>query len=220
MKKVFIGMFLILALIVGCAKAPVSEGEIKTETLPYGENDSYERTIESEENISVNETQEEIIVEETKMAENLILLETTMGNMKIKLYEDKAPMTSKNFKDLVQKGFYDGTIFHRVIKNFMIQGGDPTGTGMGGPGYEIKDEFGPGLKHDRKGILSMANAGPNTGGSQFFITLVPTPWLDGKHAIFGEVVEGIDVLEKIGNTPTKPGDRPVTEVKIIKASVV
>lgn len=220
MKKVFIGMFLILALIVGCAKAPVSEGEIKTENLLYEENDSYEQTIESEENISVNETQEEIIVEETKMAENLILLETTMGNMKIKLYEDKAPMTSKNFKDLVQKGFYDGTIFHRVIKNFMIQGGDPTGTGMGGPGYEIKDEFGQGLKHDRKGILSMANAGPNTGGSQFFITLVPTPWLDGKHAIFGEVVEGIDVLEKIGNTPTKPGDRPITEVKIIKASVV
>lgn len=220
MKKVFIGMFLILALIVGCAKAPVSEGEIKTENLLYEENDSYEQTIESEENISVNETQEEIIVEETKMAENLILLETTMGNMKIKLYEDKAPMTSKNFKDLVQKGFYDGTIFHRVIKNFMIQGGDPTGTGMGGPGYEIKDEFGQSLKHDRKGILSMANAGPNTGGSQFFITLVPTPWLDGKHAIFGEVVEGIDVLEKIGNTPTKPGDRPITEVKIIKASVV
>jgi cyclophilin family peptidyl-prolyl cis-trans isomerase len=219
MKKALFGLFLILALVVGCAKAPISESEIKTESLPYGENNSYEQTIEIEENISMNETQE-IIVEETKMAENLILLETTMGNMKIKLYEDKAPMTSKNFKDLVQKGFYDGTIFHRVIKNFMIQGGDPTGTGMGGPGYEIKDEFGAGLKHDRKGILSMANAGPNTGGSQFFITLVPTPWLDGKHAIFGEVVEGIDVLEKIGSTPTGSGDKPKTEVKIIKASVI
>lgn len=219
MKKVLIGLFLILALVVGCAKAPVSEGE-KIENLLYEENNSYEQNVEIEESISVNETQEEIIVEETKMAENLILLETTMGNMKIKLYDDKAPMTAKNFRDLVQKGFYDGTIFHRVIKNFMIQGGDPEGTGMGGPGYEIKDEFGPGLKHDRKGILSMANAGPNTGGSQFFITLVPTPWLDGRHAIFGELVEGVDVLEKIGNTPTGPGDRPKTEVKIIKASIV
>lgn len=218
MKKVLFSLFLIFALLVGCAKAPVSEGKIKTDNLLYEESDSYEQIVE--ENVSVNESQEEIIVEETKMAENLILLETSMGNMKIKLYEDKAPLTSKNFKDLVQKGFYDGTIFHRVIKNFMIQGGDPEGTGMGGPGYEIKDEFGPGLKHNRKGILSMANAGPNTGGSQFFITLVPTPWLDGKHAIFGEVVEGIDILDKIGNTPTKPGDRPVTEVKIIKASVI
>lgn len=218
MKKVLFSLFLIFALLVGCAKAPVSEGKIKTDNLLYEESDSYEQIVE--ENVSVNESQEEIIVEETKMAENLILLETSMGNMKIKLYEDKAPLTSKNFKDLVQKGFYDGTIFHRVIKNFMIQGGDPEGTGMGGPGYEIKDEFGPGLKHNRKGILSMANAGPNTGGSQFFITLVPTPWLDGKHAIFGEVVEGIDILDKIGNTPTKPGDRPVTEIKIIKAKIV
>jgi len=218
MKKVLFSLFLIFALLVGCAKAPVSGSEIKTDNLLYEESDSYEQIVE--ENVSVNESQEEIIVEETKMAENLILLETSMGNMKIKLYEDKAPLTSKNFKDLVQKGFYDGTIFHRVIKNFMIQGGDPEGTGMGGPGYEIKDEFGPGLKHNRKGILSMANAGPNTGGSQFFITLVPTPWLDGKHAIFGEVVEGVDVLDKIGSTPTKPGDRPVTEVKIIKASVI
>lgn len=219
MKKLCFALFLIFALLVGCAKAPVSESEIKTENL-YEETDSYEQIVE--ENVSVNETQEEIVVEETDMPtkQNLVLLETTMGNMKIKLYDDKAPMTAKNFRDLVQKGFYDGTVFHRVIKNFMIQGGDPEGTGMGGPGYEIKDEFGPGLKHDRKGILSMANAGPNTGGSQFFITLVPTPWLDGKHAIFGEVVEGVDVLEKIGNTPTSAGDRPKTEVKIIKASIV
>ncbi len=220
MKKLCFALFLIFALLVGCAKTPVSESEIKTENLLYEEADSYEQIVEG--NSSVNETQEEIVVEETDMPtkQNLVLLETTMGNMKIKLYDDKAPMTAKNFRDLVQKGFYDGTIFHRVIKNFMIQGGDPEGTGMGGPGYEIKDEFGPGLKHDRKGILSMANAGPNTGGSQFFITLVPTPWLDGRHAIFGELVEGVDVLEKIGNTPTGPGDRPKTEVKIIKASIV
>jgi len=210
MKKLLFSLFFILALFVGCAKAPVTESKINVET--YGENESVVSTQET------NESVEE--VEETSMAGNFVLLETTMGNMKLRLYEDKAPLTSKNFKDLVQKGFYDGTIFHRVIKNFMIQGGDPTGTGTGGPGYEIKDEFGPGLKHNKKGILSMANAGPNTGGSQFFITLVPTPWLDGKHAIFGEVVEGIDVLEKIGNTPTRPGDRPVTEVKIVKASII
>lgn len=157
--------------------------------------------------------------EETDM-NTMIKLETTMGTMTIKLYDDKAPKTTENFKKLVTQGFYDGTIFHRVIKDFMIQGGDPTGTGRGGPGYTIKDEFAPGLKHDKKGLLSMANAGPNTGGSQFFITLVPTPWLDGRHAIFGEVTEGIDVLEKIGTTPTGPGDRPKTEVKIVKASVV
>lgn len=147
-----------------------------------------------------------------------VALETTMGTMVLELYDDKVPNTTANFKKLVQQGFYDGTIFHRVIKNFMIQGGDPTGTGRGGPGYMIKDEF-AGLKHDKKGILSMANAGLNTGGSQFFITLVPTPWLDSKHAIFGEIAEGMDVLDKIGSTPTV-GDRPKTEVKIVKARVV
>jgi cyclophilin family peptidyl-prolyl cis-trans isomerase len=150
----------------------------------------------------------------------VVELETTMGVMKVKLYDDKAPKTAKNFRDLVEKGYYDGTIFHRVIKDFMIQGGDPTGTGTGGPGYKIPDEFAPGLKHDKKGILSMANAGPNTGGSQFFITLVPTPWLDGRHAIFGELIEGMDVLDKIGSTPVGPGDRPKTEVKIVKARIV
>jgi cyclophilin family peptidyl-prolyl cis-trans isomerase len=157
---------------------------------------------------------------EEKNMNTIVELQTTMGTMKIRLFDDKAPKTVQNFKDLVNKGFYDGTIFHRVIKNFMIQGGDPTGTGTGGPGYNIKDEFGPGLKHSKKGILSMANAGPNTGGSQFFITLVPTPWLDGKHAIFGELIEGGDVLDKIGATPADASDKPMTEVKIIKAHVV
>ncbi len=152
--------------------------------------------------------------------ETKILIETTMGNMKAKLYDDKVPATADNFKKLINKKFYDGTIFHRVISNFMIQGGDPTGTGRGGPGYMIKDEFHPQLKHTKKGLLSMANSGPNSGGSQFFITLVPTPWLDGKHAIFGEVVEGVDVLEKIGAVETGNEDRPLKEVKIIKISVV
>lgn len=162
------------------------------------------------------EAEEEMNMEGNTMVE----LETTLGTMKVKLYDDKAPKTAGNFRKLVEQGFYDGTIFHRVIKGFMIQGGDPTGTGTGGPGYTIDDEFGPGLKHDRKGILSMANAGPNTGGSQFFITLAPTPHLDGRHAIFGELVEGVDVLDAIGSTPTDAGDRPKEEVKITKARVV
>ena len=140
--------------------------------------------------------------------------ETNMGNFKIELYSDLAPVTVKNFVDLANKKFYDGVIFHRVIDDFMIQGGDPTGTGMGGPGYTIPDEFGEGLKHNSKGILSMANAGPNTGGSQFFITLVPTPWLDGHHAIFGHVIEGMEIVEKIGHSKTNRQDRPVKDIVI------
>ncbi|MDR2455172.1 MAG: peptidylprolyl isomerase, partial [Deltaproteobacteria bacterium] len=140
--------------------------------------------------------------------------ETNRGNFKVELYDDLAPKTAGNFESLVEKKFYDGTVFHRVIDGFMIQGGDPEGTGRGGPGYQIDDEFGPGLKHDGPGILSMANAGPDTGGSQFFITLAPTQWLDGKHAIFGRVVEGLEVVEAIGKTPTGPSDRPVDEVKV------
>ena len=145
--------------------------------------------------------------------------QTSMGNFTVELFADKAPKTAKNFETLAKKGFYDGVIFHRVIDKFMIQGGDPTGTGTGGPGYTIPDEFGPGLKHDAPGILSKANAGPNTGGSQFFITLVPTPWLDGHHAIFGKVVSGMDVVKKIGKTKTDGSDRPVTPVTIKKVVV-
>ena len=137
---------------------------------------------------------------------------TNLGDFTAELFEDKAPKTAGNFLELVEKGFYDGVIFHRVIDDFMIQGGDPTGTGMGGPGYTIDDEFGPGLAHSSEGILSMANAGPNTGGSQFFITLVPTPWLDGHHAIFGKITEGMDVVHKIGSTPTDFADRPLEEI--------
>ena len=121
---------------------------------------------------------------------------------------------------MTEKGYYDGIIFHRVIDGFMIQGGDPTGTGMGGPGYKIDDEFGEGLKHDDEGIFSMANAGPNTGGSQFFITLAPTPHLNGKHAIFGRVVEGMDVVRLIGATDTDFRDRPKEAVVMEKVEVV
>src|SRR5688572_4597928 len=138
--------------------------------------------------------------------------ETTLGNFTIELFEEQAPNTVGNFAKLAEKNFYDGVIFHRVIDGFMMQGGDPTGTGRGGPGYQFADEFHPALKHTAEGMLSMANAGPNTNGSQFFITLAPTPHLDNKHAVFGKVVEGMDVVRKIGKAPTKPGDRPVTDV--------
>ncbi len=137
---------------------------------------------------------------------------TSNGTFIVEVFEDKAPVTSGNFINLAEKGFYDGVVFHRVIAGFMIQGGDPTGTGRGGPGYTIPDEFHPELRHTGEGLLSMANAGPNTGGSQFFITLAATPWLDRKHAIFGRVVTGLEVVRAIGSTPTGPGDRPLKEV--------
>lgn len=146
------------------------------------------------------------------MANRTAKIRTNHGTFSIELFEDRAPRTTGNFIDLANKGFYDGVIFHRVIEGFMIQGGDPTGTGRGGPGYTIPDEFHPELRHTGEGILSMANAGPDTGGSQFFITLDATSWLDGKHAVFGKVVEGIEVVRAIGSTPTGSGDKPLNEV--------
>ena len=155
------------------------------------------------------------------MSENRqIRFKTNMGEFVAEMFEDKAPKTTENFISLVEKKFYDGIIFHRVIDGFMIQGGDPTGTGMGGPGYKIADEFGEGLTHDDEGYFSMANAGPNTGGSQFFITLAPTPWLNGHHAIFGRVVEGMDVVRKIGVTKTDLRDRPLEDVKMETVEVI
>ncbi len=162
----------------------------------------------------------EIETKEGETMGTMIELDTSIGKMTVKLYDDLVPETAGNFKKLVEQDFYDGTIFHRIIKDFMIQGGDPTGTGTGGPGYTIPDEFHPSLKHDRKGLFSMANSGPNTGGSQFFITLVPTPWLDGKHAIFGEVVKGIEIVDKMGAVETGSGDKPLVEITITKASVI
>ena len=122
------------------------------------------------------------------------ILHTEKGDIKLNLFEKRVPRTVNNFVFLAKEGYYDETIFHRVILNFMVQGGDPTGTGSGGPGYKFEDEFDDDLKHNKPGILSMANAGPNTNGSQFFITHVPTPWLDRKHSVFGEVEDGMDVL--------------------------
>jgi len=140
---------------------------------------------------------------------------TNMGNFTVELFNDKAPVTVGNFKKLVDKKFYDGLIFHRVIPNFMVQTGCPQGTGFGGPGYTIQDEFDKTVKHDTKGILSMANTGrANTGGSQFFITVAPTPWLDGKHAIFGKVIDGMEVVETISKVEKDRKDKPLAEVKI------
>ncbi|MDP2795875.1 MAG: peptidylprolyl isomerase [Methanoregula sp.] len=151
-------------------------------------------------------------------SEKLVRLETNMGNITIAL-DPTMPVTAGNFESLVKKSFYDGVIFHRVIDGFMLQGGDPTGTGMGDPGYKIKDEFGPQNRNNR-GTISMANAGPNTGGSQFFINLVNNNFLDSKHPVFGKVVEGMDVVDKIGKVKTGAGDRPVQNVTIIRAVMI
>jgi peptidyl-prolyl cis-trans isomerase A (cyclophilin A) len=157
---------------------------------------------------------------------------TSEGEFTVRLFEDRAPKTVDNFVGLAEgtkdpatgkpgqaKPFYNGLIFHRIIEGFMIQGGDPEGTGRGGPGYTFADEFDPKLKFDRLGLLAMANRGPNTNGSQFFITLAATDWLNGKHTIFGEVVEGLDIIRKIGSVKTASGDRPVTPVVVKNVTI-
>ena len=151
--------------------------------------------------------------------EIIAVFDTSEGSFRIRLFADKAPRTVENFVRLAEgaktgKPFYDGTIFHRVIPQFMIQGGDPEGTGRGGPGYRFDDEFHPDLKHAKPGIVSMANAGPNTNGSQFFITVAATPWLDNKHSVFGEVSEGYEVVQQISQVARNSQDRPLQEVRI------
>jgi peptidyl-prolyl cis-trans isomerase A (cyclophilin A) len=160
---------------------------------------------------------------------------TSDGKFTVKLFDAEAPNTVANFVGLAEgskewtdprtgqkakKPYYNGTVFHRVIDGFMIQGGDPLGQGTGGPGYKFADEFHPTLRHTGAGILSMANSGPNTNGGQFFVTLAATPWLDNRHSVFGEVVEGMDVIKKIGGTPTsKPGDRPLKPITIESVTI-
>jgi peptidyl-prolyl cis-trans isomerase A (cyclophilin A) len=161
-------------------------------------------------------------------------IKTSMGDIVVHLFDDKAPKTVANFVDLAtgkkewvdpktgdktNRPLYNGTIFHRVIPDFMIQGGDPLGNGTGGPGYRFEDEFNPELRHSKAGILSMANAGPNTNGSQFFITVKPTPWLDGRHTVFGEVVKGQEVVNAIVNAPRGPNDKPLKDI-VIKEIIV
>lgn len=164
------------------------------------------------------------------------LFDTSLGQFKVRLFHTQAPKTVENFAGLaegtkewidpklrskVKKPFYNGLIFHRIIKGFMIQGGDPLGSGVGGPGFQFPDEFHPDLRHDKAGILSMANAGPNTNGSQFFITLGPTPHLNNRHSVFGEVVEGMDIVEKIGSTPTnRSNDKPIEDVVIKSLTII
>jgi peptidyl-prolyl cis-trans isomerase A (cyclophilin A) len=161
-------------------------------------------------------------------------LTTTQGTVTVRLFPDHAPKTVRNFVELAEGGrewtdprtgtrtkekLYDDTIFHRVIAGFMVQGGDPLGTGTGGPGYKFNDEIHPDLRFDKPYLLAMANAGPGTNGSQFFITTVPTPWLDGKHTIFGQVISGADVVENISRVQTRPGDRPVTDVVLQSVAI-
>lgn len=199
MKRLLI-VLLSLLLVVGCSNNPNS-----TTTTTIASTTTMASATTTELGVSV--------------MNRIATFETSMGTFKIELYEDKAPITTKNFIELTNKGYYNGLIFHRIIKDFMIQGGDPKGDGTGGPGYTIKDEFVASLKHD-KGVISMANTGqPNTGGSQFFITLAPTPWLNGKHAVFGKVVEGIEVVDKIGKVPTNANDKPLTNVVINKITI-
>ncbi len=170
------------------------------------------------ENTITNPTGIQTMTTSAQTPQKTVRLETNMGNITIALSPDM-PVTAGNFESLVKKGYYDGVIFHRVISGFMLQGGDPTGTGRGGPGYVIKDEFTKNNRNNR-GTISMANAGPDTGGSQFFINLVDNNFLDAKHPVFGNVVEGMDVVDKIGKVATGPGDRPVQNVTIIRAVMV
>lgn len=172
---------------------------------------------------SSNDQKEGLIVMELKKDSiTVATIKTNMGTIEFELFADRAKKTVENFVRLAQKGYYDGIIFHRVIDNFMIQGGDPTGTGMGGEsiwGEPFEDEVNTGLKHGSEGILSMANAGPNTNGSQFFITLKATTWLDGKHTIFGKVIKGMDVVKAIGKVKTGKNDKPVNKVVMEKVTI-
>ncbi len=195
-RTLFISALLVVALLV-CAGCTQSTNSSTSGTSPAG-------------TTTMSPTPQE--------PQKLVRLETNMGNITIALAPDM-PITAGNFESLVKKGYYDGVIFHRVINGFMIQGGDPTGTGRGGPGYVIKDEFSKNNRNDR-GTISMANAGPNTGGSQFFINLVNNNFLDDKHPVFGKVVEGMDVVDAIAKVKTGAGDRPVQNVTIIRAVMV
>jgi cyclophilin family peptidyl-prolyl cis-trans isomerase len=211
MYKYFL-VFFITAILLGCKDTNSNQDQI-------------DRTNQDQ----IQQTkQEEIMADsiETKdTAKNLqtvAVIKTNMGVIEVELFDKLVPKTVENFAGLAKKGYYDGIIFHRVIDGFMIQTGDPTGTGRGGEslwGSQFADEFNPTLKHDKPGILSMANAGPNTNGSQFFITLVPTSWLDGKHSVFGKVIKGMDVVQAIGKVQTGAQDKPVKEVKMEKVTI-
>jgi len=201
----------------GCGNEEKPKTEMKKDTVTKQES---QQTQETKKDTVVKK--DSVVKKEDPFAdgENTIEMVTNMGTIKIKMYYEKTPITCEHIKSLVKKGFYNGVIFHRVIDGFMIQGGDPTGKGSGGSGKKIKDEFVSDLKHSKAGIVSMANAGPNTGDSQFFICLGPQPHLDGKHTVWGEVTSGMDVVKKIGKVKTDPSDKPIDEVKIKEAKMV
>ncbi len=195
MKKILL-LFLSVALISGCGK------KNETKKVTISANSNFEAQVKKIMDIGSSEML-------------IAVIKTNMGTMELELYPHKTPKTVENFVGLALKGYYNGVTFHRVIDNFMIQGGDPTGTGMGGQsiwGGKFQDEFRQDLRFDSPGILAMANAGPNTNGSQFFITLVPTPWLNGHHTIFGHLIKGMDVLKAIGKVKTGQRDKPVNDV--------
>ena len=160
------------------------------------------------------------VLPQAKGPRTKVRIKTNMGDFGITLFDDLAPNTVGNFIDLTKKGFYDGIIFHRVIEDFMNQTGDPNGTGTGGPGYTFSDEFAPGLSHSQPGVVSMANSGPNTNGSQFFITVKATDWLDGKHSVFGQVTSGMETVYAINSLPADGRGRPRQEVKMLEVTIV
>ena len=202
MKKVFL---LLLAMVMMTGSCLAASGNAS----------GNERTTSVQDGQAVKDVHKDVHKGDKKMVNRIAGFETNLGNFSVELFEDETPITTENFIDLAEKGFYDGVIFHRVIDGFMIQGGDPEGTGMGGPGYTIEDEFRDDLRFDGEGILAMANTGmPHTGGSQFFITLDKTPWLNGHHTIFGKVKEGMDVVRRIGHSETDMADRPLEDVVI------
>lgn len=202
MKKVFL---LLLAMVLMTGSCFAASGNAS----------GNERTTSVQDGPAVKDVHKDVHKGDKKMVNRIAVFETNLGNFSVELFEDETPITTENFIDLAEKGFYDGVIFHRVIDGFMIQGGDPEGTGMGGPGYTIEDEFRDDLRFDGEGILAMANTGmPHTGGSQFFITLDKTSWLNGHHTIFGKVKEGMDVVRRIGHSETDMADRPLEDVVI------
>ena len=187
-------------ILAGCSSVSTRPTEVSSEAQPV-----------------ITQQAETTIRKETDIVK--VKIETTAGAIYAELYADQAPRTVENFVTLVKKGFYDGIIFHRVIPDFMIQTGDPTGTGTGGPGYKFQDEFSPKLRHDKPGALSMANSGPNTNGSQFFITETPTPWLDDKHSVFGHVTEGMDVVHQIAQAERDMRDKPIQPIRMEKVTI-
>jgi cyclophilin family peptidyl-prolyl cis-trans isomerase len=210
--------FVILVL-VGCSSTPKEEDLSLQSVLDVK---ATQKAVKEAQQETQKEVQAEVPKPPSEEAEKVvkIKIETSQGNILADLYPVEAPKTVENFIKLAKKGFYDGLIFHRVIPGFMIQTGDPAGTGRGGPGYTFEDEFSKKLRHDQPGVISMANSGPNTNGSQFFITEVPTPWLNDKHSVFGRVTSGLDIVSAIARVPRDADDKPIQDVVMKKVTVL